>query len=167
MTFEELIKYNKSEVRSNSNLTLYFINAYEFLFGFKPSCSGCSINKEFEKLKKEVLKRNILELEIEIKQQIINNMEQTKTFVRSASLTEDMLAYKDKNGVIRRKFVNKLTDEFVIAYLTNGTEQELEVRKKKFKVLPLAMTETKKDLVIEENKEIVQKKVQKRKRKNK
>lgn len=167
MTYSELIQYNKSEVRSNSNLTLYFINAYQFLFGSKPSCSGCSINREFDKLKKEILKRNLLESEIEIKQENNIIMEQTKTFVRSASLTEDMLAFKDENGVIRRKFVNKLTDEFVIAYLTNGTPEEIEERKKKFKVLPLAMTETKKDLVIEENKEIVQEKVQKRKKKNK
>ena len=145
MTFGELILSNKSEVRSNSNLTTYFIHAYKYIFGYAPSCAGCSINNEFNNLVKQVKQRNIQEQEIEInlENNIMTNT--TKTFVLSPALRDDMLAYTDKNKVIRRKFVNKLTDEYVIAYLTNGTIEEIEERKKKFKVLPLELREKTKD----------------------
>lgn len=141
MTFGELILSNKSEVRSNSNLTTYFIYAYKYIFGYAPSCAGCSINNEFNNLVKQVKQRNIQEQEIDIN--LENNImtNNTKTFVLSPTTKDSMLAYQDKDKNIRRKHLNKLTDEYVIAYLTNGTSEEIEERKKKFKVLPLELRE--------------------------
>ena len=75
-------------------------------------------------------------------------VDNSKTFVLSPSLQDDMLAYTDKNKVIRRKFVSKLTDEYVVAYLTNGTAEEIEGRKKKFKTLPLALQEKTEKVVL-------------------
>ena len=141
MTYGELILKSSSEVRSNANLTSYFINAYKNVFGNVPTCSGCAINNELGNLIKQIKTRNLQEQEIEVTTNNITMVDNSKTFVLSPSLQDDMLAYTDKNKVIRRKFVNKLTDEYVVAYLTNGTAEEIEDRKKKFKVLPLALRE--------------------------
>lgn len=135
MTFGDLIKHSKSEVRGSSFLTFHFIEAYKHVFKVKPSCTGCSISNELSKLANEIKKLGIEEKEIEIKEEsIMKNTD--KTFVLSPTFNETMLAYVDENKVVRRKFSNKLTDEFVIAYLTNGTEAEIEERKKNFKKFP-------------------------------
>lgn len=140
MTYKELIENNKDKVRSDSNLTLYFIEAYNVVFGNKPSCSGCSINNELTKLYTEINKRtDLLDTEIILNQKTMQEIK-SKTFEKSILLNEDMIAYTH-NKKVYRKFTNKLTDEFVIGYLTHGTPEELEERKKKFKVLPLAMRE--------------------------
>ena len=144
MTFRELTQLNKGIIRGNSDFTLFFINAYQHIFGYKPSCSGCSINNEMHKLFERIKQMPNQDLEILIDKDLI--MENTdKTFVKSINFKENLIAYKDENGRIRRKFANKLTDDFVIAYLTNGTPEELEDRRKKFKVLPLAMREVKEE----------------------
>lgn len=142
MTFNELIQNNKDKVRSNSDLTLYFIEAYKEVFGHKPSCSGCSINNEIEKLYSKIRSRvDLLDKEIIINTEIMNQNKEI-TFIKSPAFTEDMIKYK-KDGKDYRKFTHKLTDEFVIGYLTNGTPEELAERKTKFKVLPLALREEK------------------------
>ena len=141
MTYGELILKSSSEVRNDSNLTYYFINAYKNVFGHVPTCSGCAINNELGNLIKQIKTRNLQDQEIEVTTNNITMVDNSKTFVLSPSLQDDMLAYTDENKVIRRKFVSKLTDEYVVAYLTNGTAEEIEERKKKFKVLPLALQE--------------------------
>ena len=140
MTFGELTKKNKSEVRSNSNLTLYFKEAYKEIFGSYPSCSGCSINNEFTKLVKEIKSRKLTDQEINLNIEImeVNN---EKTFIFSPKFNDTMLFYDDKNGIRRRKFSHKATDEFVIEYLTIGTPEQIEERKKNFKQLPLSLRE--------------------------
>ena len=141
MTYGELILKSSSEVRNDSNLTSYFINAYKNVLGYVPTCSGCAINNELGNLIKQIKTRNLQDQEIEVTTNNITMVDNSKTFVLSPSLQDDMLAYTDKNKVIRRKLVSKLTDEYVVAYLTNGTAEEIEGRKKKFKVLPLALRE--------------------------
>ena len=157
MTFLELTKYNKSEVRSDSNLTLYFMSAYEHIFKRVPICSGCSINNEINSLYSEIKKKvNLHDEEILINQKQLKMVDNNKTFEKSILMQEDLIAYIDENGRVRRKFTNKLNDEFVIGYLTNGTPEEIEERKKKFKVLPLALRE-----------EVKEEKVSKKKRSKK
>lgn len=141
MTYGELILKSSSEVRNDSNLTSYFINAYKNVFGHVPTCSGCAINNELGNLIKHIKTRNLQDQEIEVTTNNITMVDNSKTFVLSPSLQDDMLAYTDENKVIIRKFVSKLTDEYVISYLTNGTAEEIEDRKNKFKVLPLALRE--------------------------
>ena len=148
MTYGELILKSSSEVRSNSNLTSCFINAYKNVFGHVPTCSGCAINNELGNLIKHIKTRNLQEQEIEVTTNNITMVDNSKTFVLSPSLQDDMLAYTDENKVIRRKFVSKLTDEYVVAYLTNGTAEEIEGRKKKFKTLPLALQEKTEKVVL-------------------
>lgn len=152
MTFGELILKNKGEIRNIPDLTTYFIHAYKYIFGVAPSCAGCSINNELSRLITQVKQRNLQKKEIEIN--LENNImtDNTKTFILSPTTTDYMLTYVDKDKVTRRKFLNKLTDEFVIGYLTNGTEAEIEERKKKFKVLPLELREKPKEVKKEKNK---------------
>lgn len=140
MTFSELTQLNKGMIRSDSNLTLFFISAYEHIFHNRPSCSGCSINNELDKLFKEIKKMDNPDIDIIINKEELKKMSNI-TFQKSATFRDNLIAYKDKDGRIRRKYTNKLTDEFVIEYLTNGTADELNERKSKFKVLPLALRE--------------------------
>lgn len=168
MTYKELTSYNKEKVRGNSNLTLNFISAYKTIFGRVPNCTGCSIGKELNSLYQSIKEREDLhDVEIDINNIQKDNpmIDKNKTFEKSILLKEDMIAFRDSNGRIHRKFTNKLNDEFVIGYLTNGTPEEIEERKKKFKVLPLALREVKQEEKIEEVAEEQPK--QKRKRKSK
>lgn len=139
MTFSELISHNKAEVRNNSNLTLYFKEAYKTIFGSYPSCSSCSINNEFQKLITSIKNSELAHQEIILNSKINTMADNSKTFVLSPLFNDYMLSYTGKDKLVRRKFANKLTDEFVVEYLTNGTPEELEERKKKFKVLPEAL----------------------------
>lgn len=141
MTYGELISLNSGRVRNESNLTNYFMNAYNNIFGNFPSCTGCAINNEFNKLIQQVKTKGIQQDEIEIKQNNITMVDESKTFVLSPNTDDYMLVYTDKDKRDRRKFLTRLTDEYVVAYLTNGTTEEIEERKKKFKVLPLALRE--------------------------
>lgn len=169
MTYLELTTYNKEKVRGNSNLTLNFISAYKTIFGIMPNCTGCSIGKEINNLYQSIkLREDLHDVEIDIDNIQKNNqmIDKNKTFEKSILLKEDMIAYRDSDGRIRRKFTNKLNDEFVIGYLTNGTPEEISERKKKFKVLPLALREeTKEETQVVEITEEQPK--QKRKRKSK
>lgn len=144
MTYLELTTYNKEKVRGNPNLTLNFISAYKTIFRIVPNCTGCSIGKEINNLYQSIkLREDLHDVEIDIDNIQKNNqmIDNNKTFEKSILLKEDMIAYRDSDGRIRRKFTNKLNDEFVIGYLINGTPEEIEERKKKFKVLPLALRE--------------------------
>lgn len=69
--------------------------------------------------------------------------------------TNTILAYK-LNGRTHRKYDNLMTEEFAIAYLTNGSEKEIAERKKLFAILPDAF-KSKKELkeVVKEEIEIV------------
>ena len=103
MTYGELILKSCSKIRNDSNLTSYFINAYKNVFGRVPTCSGCAINNELSNLIKHIKTRKLQEQEIELTTNNITMVDNSKTFVLSPSLQDDMLAYTDKNKVIRRK----------------------------------------------------------------
>lgn len=149
MTYKELLSYNKGEIRSNSTLTFFFISAYKSVFGIVPSCAGCSINSEFANLVKEIKKQGIEENIIEENQNISKMENKNKTFVFASNFNEPMIAYV-KNGRVYRKHTNKVTDEFAREYLANGTDAEIELRRKNFKVLPKDLDEVKE---VEESKE--------------
>ena len=97
MTYGELILKSSSEVRNDSSLTSYFINAYKNVLGYVPTCSGCAINNELGNLIKHIKTINLQEQEIEVTTNNITMVDNSKTFVLSPSLQDDMLAYTDKN----------------------------------------------------------------------
>lgn len=129
MTDAEFLKYNKSQVRSDEALLDVFIDKFSREFGFIPSCTPCTLNKDFERLRKR------------LKQPIINNKEMAnKTHI---PLAKEIIRV---NGTA--VWTTNATDEQVVAYLTEKGG-DLEARKKRWKVLPKSMTEEK---VVEEPK---------------
>lgn len=68
-----------------------------------------------------------------------------KTFQFSID-TPDILTYINKEGKPVRAYANKATDEYVINFLTHGTADEIEKRKKLFKKLPKGLVKETKEV---------------------
>lgn len=152
MTLQELILINSDKVRRNSDLMAFYIESFVSSFGYKPTCTGCSFSSDWAKLVRFV---NTGE------KPIFNNknIKIMSTF-KLKKTTNTILAYK-LNGRTHRKYDNVMTEEFAIAYLTNGSEKEIVERKKLFAVLPDAFKSQKelKDAeVVAETKRIKSKK---------
>lgn len=123
MTDAEFLTYNKSQVRSDETLLDVFIEKFSREFGFIPSCTPCTLNKDFERLRSR------------LRQPIINNKEMAnKTHI---PLAKEIIRV---NGTA--VWTTNATDEQVVAYLTEKGG-DLEARKKRWKVLPKSMTEEK------------------------
>ncbi|WP_448607600.1 hypothetical protein [Paenimyroides ceti] len=142
----ELIQKSSREVRGNSNLMAIYIKAYKEQFGFTPNCAGCTFNSDFQKLKNALSKNN---------QKPLIQIEMENTF-KLLKVSGAILTYK-KDGKVFRKYDNKLTEEFAIGYLTNGTKEELELRKKEFKKLPKGLNKSKEETNSEEGSSEVEK----------
>lgn len=122
MTKEELILKGKQKVRGNSDLMFIYISLFQEQFGHKPNCAGCTFDNDW---------RRFMSNETTIKTNL-TNMENT---FRLKDLSSEILCYV-KDGITVRKYANKIDESFVIAFLTNGTTEEIEQRKKLFSVLP-------------------------------
>jgi len=123
MGIEELKNMDANKVRNNSSLMRLYIEIFEQTFGYKPNCAGCTFKKDFQKLINSKKTTTTLK-----------TTTMKKTF-KLKRITGRILTYKI-NGRPIRKYDNKLTEDFVIGYLTHGTEQELEERRKQFEILP-------------------------------
>lgn len=128
MDIQELIQLNSDKVRRDSNLMLFYIECFSKTFGYKPNCAGCTFNSDFIKLKTA----------LHNKEKVVNLTNKTKKMENTFKLKRiegNILAYrKDKKTF--RLYDNSLNEEFVIGFLTNGTEEEIEQRKKLFSKLP-------------------------------
>lgn len=124
MKFQDFIKLNKTKVRSDSNLMLLYIDLFYQKFGYKPNCAGCSFNNDWVKFINTKTKNNF---------KIIEEMKSTFKLKRNDS---EILWYK-KDKQTFRIFANRATENFVKEYLVNGTESEIEERKKRFSLLPI------------------------------
>lgn len=133
MEVKELIKLNSREVRGNSNLMAIYIEAFEKQFGYKPNCVGCSFNSDFQKLKNALNSTSHSQF---LKKEIMAN-----TF-KLRQVKGEILTYR-KDGRTVRQYDNRMTEEFAIGYLSNGTEEEIQERKKMFKVLPKELADAK------------------------
>jgi hypothetical protein len=125
MTKEELIALGSSKVRNDSALLSLYFDMFKEEFGYippPPCCGNMSDWYKFEKSKGEniSLTKNyeIMNADFEIKDK------------------QKIYTYTDVKGIKRRCGGFYMTVEFAIAYLTNGTEEEVELRKKEFKTLP-------------------------------
>jgi hypothetical protein len=140
MTIQELILLNSDKVRRDSSLMAFYIESFVATFNYKPTCTGCSFSSDWRKLVNHVNKKeNLVTL-----QKNINTM---STF-KLKKVSNVILAYK-KDGATHRKYDNLLNEDFAIAYLTNGTEAEIEQRKKLFAVLPEGLNAVKEEEVLE------------------
>ncbi len=123
MTKEELIAFGSSKVRNDSTLLSFYKEIFKEEFGYYPICAGCSFSTDWDKLIKSnnislTKKFEIMNPEFEIKDK------------------QKIHTYRDAKGIKRRCSGFHFTIEFAIAYLTNGTKEEIELRKKEFKTLP-------------------------------
>lgn len=128
MEVVDFVKLDGRKVRGDSDLMAIYINEFERVFGRKPNCAGCTFNSDFKKLRNEIMnpKKSTIKME--------------NTFKYKKAKGE-ILFFK-KNGKTVRRYDNKLTEDFVIGYLTNGTKEELEDRKKEFSVIPESLKAT-------------------------
>lgn len=126
MTAQEIVKLDSGKVRSNSHLMLLYIEAFKLQFGKAPNCAGCTFSTDFQKLKRAVEGNNPTFAKT------IIPMEATYKFRSPKGV---ILSYKSGIRTIRR-YDNKLTEEFVIGFLTNGTPEEISARKKLFSKIP-------------------------------
>lgn len=127
ITIEDLIKAGKNEVRNNSNLMTAYIQIFEEKFGRKPDCAGCTFNSDWNRLiqnQNTILSNNIIMSD--------------KTFLlRDNSIIYSYDVEVGENQLRRvRRYGNLMDEEFAVNYLTNGSDEQIEVRKRQFKILP-------------------------------
>lgn len=126
MTVKELISLDASKVRRDSNLMLFYIETFKEAFGYAPNCAGCTFNSDWYKLVNRINgTENLLTLQ----------KEKTMATFQLKKAEGKILSFK-KDGVTHRKYDTNLTEEFVLGYLSNGSEEEIEQRKKLFSKLP-------------------------------
>lgn len=146
MTANEFIQLNSDKVRRDSSLMLFYIDLFYKTFDYKPNCAGCTFNSDFYKLKRALSKEKNVNLSL-------NKKVMEKTF-KLKKVTNTILSFK-KDKVTHRLYDTNLNEDFVVGYLTNGTEEEIAERKKLFSKLPK----------LEEVEEVVVKKERKKKTK--
>lgn len=145
MTKQELIEIGKDKVRGDKNLMLIYIQMFKKQFGYEPDCISCHFNSDWQKFTRTNTKKIIT-----VKNNIMNeNKYEVKGPFRNSILTY----YED--GIPRRLYGNAITDEFAKKYLSVGTPEELEERKKQFKKIP---EENKKEIKAEKIKSVTNKK---------
>src|SRR6478735_7865439 len=136
MTVEEFILLDKAKVRRDSNLMHLYLEFFQTAFGRVPNCAGCSFGTDWAKLVTKYSK-NYVTLQ---KGKIMNTISIKK-------IQGKILTYK-KDGRTYRQYDNILTDAFIKEFISNGTEQEIEERKKMFNFPEEVSEETK--TIIEE-----------------
>lgn len=129
MTKDELILIGKAKVRGNSNLMSIYIDLYKEQFGRKPNCAGCTFSSDWDRFVSNTVNKPSIELKTK------SSMENTFELKKK---NNDMLRYVHE-GKTYRKYANKLNESFAVAFLTYGTDSEIEDRKKLFRVLPDAI----------------------------
>jgi hypothetical protein len=136
MEVKDLVKKSSQEVRGNSNLMAIYIKYFKEYFGHEPNCAGCTFANDFTRLKRVVLSGGSQEQQIaRIKKQ--SKMD-TKTF--KLKKTEGKILSFKKNGRTIHFYDNNMTEHLAVEYLTNGTPEQIEERKKLFAILPYAIT---------------------------
>lgn len=143
MKVDVLVNLSSQKVRRDSNLMAIYITEYKKAFGITPNCAGCTFSKDFEKLRKYVLR-----WELPKQQKTQTNTNDMTTF-KLKKKQGKILSYK-KDGKTFRIYDTAMTDSFAVAYLTNGTEEQLKQRKELFSKLPDALVEVNEVEVVKE-----------------
>jgi|GEM_PF-1449862 len=152
MELETFIQIESHKVRSNPELMAFYIATFEQTFGYKPDCVGCSFTSDFQKLKNK-LKSSLNPSQGGTFEQKNNttmkNMKpETQNLKRPKAPFGGLGAFilRQKKGEILtyrkddytfRCYDYNLTEEFVLNFLTHGTEEELQERKKMFSKIPV------------------------------
>lgn len=130
MTREDLILLTADQVRNNSDLTAFYLQTYHEVYGFTPSCGGCSLKSDFSNLV------NFLKENPNFEPKLIKNTNKMSTFKLKKTQSK-IFAYVDsKTKKTHRLYDTNFTEDFVKGFLTNGTEDQIEERKALFSKLP-------------------------------
>lgn len=141
MNRNELIKLGEHQVRRSQDLMLSYLEEFEKLFGRKPRCAGCTFKTDW----KRFVSGNISNLPQ------IENMEKTFKLKRGEQHNVHTY-YKDKSPV--RSYGWKMTEEFAKAFLSLGTQEQLEKRKDIFEALPKVKEEKKEKTILFQGEEV-------------
>ena len=98
-----------------------YIESFKETFHYLPTCTGCSFDSDWNKLKNFYLKKNSL---LQTPRIMSDN-------IKIKKVQGKILAYH-KNGKTYRLYDNILNDDFIKEYVSNGTPEELAERKKLF-----------------------------------
>jgi len=145
MTIQDLIKYSIQEVLSNQHLLSEFKDLYKSIHGVYPTCSSCAIASEIRALLESQNKTTINQMDYKFK-----------------SPKGEILTFTNENGKKVRCYDTNLNDEFVKGFLTPTqytTDEEIELRKSLFKILPTIKDE-KKEVTTEVTEENIEVKVE-------
>lgn len=130
MTLEDLILNSPDKVRGDSILMRAYIDIYTGIYGSAPSCAGCTFKTDFKKL--------LTYAQRATNQNTPNVMKKSEKTFKLKKINGTIHTYKNgKNPV--RMYDNRMTEDFAVAYLTNGTKKEIEQRKLYFDVLPVGI----------------------------
>lgn len=132
MTVEELLKISAHKVRNTPSLMSFYIETFINVFDRKPNCAGCTFSNDFKQLKNKLSQNNKDQIITTSNNVIVGKME--KTF-KLKTLSNKIVKYA-KNGAYHRIYDNKMNEEFAVNYLTFGSPEEIETRKKEFHTLP-------------------------------
>lgn len=130
MTAQEIVKVGPGGVRNNSTNMAEYERLFKEQFGYKPECPTCGSVRDWN------LFKAFANGESFTKPQIIMS---DKTFELINNAIIYSYDYEDEkiNRVIRKRvYGNLMTDQFAEEYLTNGSEDQIEERKKEFRLLP-------------------------------
>lgn len=128
MEAAEFIKLNSHEVRNSPSLMAIYADFYFQVYGTKLNCNTCGFDSKLRQLQNALKTTNV---------QPTNEIIMEKTF-QLRQVKGEILTYKNEGKTVRQ-YDNRMTEEFAINYLTFGTPEQIEERKKLFKKLPKAI----------------------------
>ena len=138
MEVKDLVKKSSQEVRGNSNLMAIYIKFFKEYFGHEPNCAGCTFANDFTRLKRVVLSGGSKGQQIARAKK--HRAMETKTF--KLKKTEGKILSFKKSGRTIHFYDSNMTEHVAVEYLTHGTPEQIEERKKLFAILPNAIIET-------------------------
>lgn len=103
-----------------------YIKIFTEKFGRAPDCAGCTFSRDWQRLTSNKEQTNFTKMA-------------EKTFrLRKPHLiySYDILDEKAGRNVRKRTYGHNMTEEFAVAYLTNGTPEQITERKAEFATLP-------------------------------
>lgn len=127
MTTKELVSLNPKKVRHNNDLMQLYIQKFEAAFSYKPNCAGCTFSNDFNKLKKHVQSGA---------KTIVNLKPKTMESYKIKQKYRHQILTYTLNKRPYRTYGRNMSDQFAKDFLTYGTKQQLEERKKMFDVIP-------------------------------
>src|SRR5690625_6675583 len=102
---KELFENNIKDILSSEELTKLYIELYTAFFGKETKCIGCSVKKDYIRLKNIIFKKNI---KVESEKYILKNKFKSK-----------ILSYKENKRTIR-SYGRLINDDFAMKFIKYG-----------------------------------------------